>query len=388
MTPVVVMIARPDLFSNPGGDTTQVRETAAELRRLNISVSILLADEERRARNVEMIRAADIVHCFNLLLAFQYEDLIDVARAAGKPVYLSPVYWEMEGFERNPGTIKAWKKVLGHVASIMPLSTSGRDFFTRHLKSTTYNRHYRAYLSRVLEKADFLLPNSESEYLMLRNRFQPSAPWSVVRNGCRVEDADAEALMTSMEDKRAVSVQSPYVLSVGRIERRKNQLALVRAMAGIPATLVLIGSINHAEATYWEACTREAAMLDVRLVHAGSFAWEELGAWYRGAAVHAQPSWFETPGLSSLEAAAVGCRILCTNVGSAPEYFGSHAVYCSPRDVDSIRCGLEESLRAGPPDPATRQFVRQHFSWQHAALQTWSAYTHLFHLTNPLALPA
>lgn len=384
MKPVVMMVARPDLFTNPGGDTTQVRETAAALRQLDVSVSILLADEARRASNIKMIRTADLVHCFNLLLAFQYEDLIDEARACRIPVFLSPVYWEMEGFERNPGTIAAWKKLVGRMASGLPLTAPARAFFTHHLKSTTYNRYYRQYLCGVLEKVDYLLPNSQSEYLMLRNRFQTPLPWSVVVNGCRVDhEIDVEA--ASMH---AAQIAEPFVLSVGRIERRKNQLALIRAMEGRTESLVLIGAVNLSERSYWDQCRREAERRGVRLVQPGPCAWPDLSAWYRRARVHAQPSWFETPGLSSLEAAAEGCRIVCTNVGSAPEYFGVHATYCSPHEVGSIRSALDEALAAGPADEATRLFVREHFSWQHAAEQTWSAYACLHHQSNPLALPA
>lgn len=384
MKPVVMMVARPDLFANPGGDTTQVRETAAALRRLEVSVSILLADDQRRASNIEMIRTADIVHCFNLLLAFQYEHLIDEARACGIPVFMSPVYWEMEGFERHPGTIPVWKKLLGRAASTLPLSQQARTFFTHHLKSTTYNRFYRQYLAGVLEKVDHLLPNSRSEYLMLCNRFQTLLPWNVVVNGCRVGDV-FDAGDGSMHTE---SIAAPFVLSVGRIERRKNQLALIRAMEGRSETLVLIGAVNLAERSYWDRCRREAGRRGVRLVHPGTSTWPELGAWYRSARVHAQPSWFETPGLSSLEAAAEGCRIVCTNVGSAPEYFGAHATYCSPHDVASVRGALEEALAAGPADESTRLFVREHFSWQHAAEQTWNAYARLYRQSNPLALPA
>lgn len=387
MKPVVAMVARPDLFSNPGGDTTQVRETAAALRRLDVSASILLADAARRASNIEMIRTADIVHCFNLLLAFQYEHLIDEARAAGTPVFLSPVFWEMEGFERHPGTIPLWKKLLGRTASCLPLDARGRAFFTQHLKSTTYNRWYRDYLAGVLAKVDYLLPNSRSEYLMLRNRFQVAAPWRVVVNGCRFADSDDEPHGGTCGGLRPDELGA-FVLCVGRIERRKNQLALIRAMEGRDEALVLIGAVNLAEQDYWDACRREAERTDVRLVHAGTCAWNALGAWYRAARVHAQPSWFETPGLSSLEAAAAGCRIICTDMGSAPEYFGAHALYCSPHSVPSIRTALDEALAAPAPDGATRRFVRDNFSWQHAAEQTWAAYAHLHQHTHTLALPA
>ncbi len=55
------------------------------------------------------------------------------------------------------------------------------------------------------------------------------------------------------------------------------------------------------------------------------------------------PSWFETTGLSSLEAAAMGCNIVITRKGDAYEYFGDYAYYCDPESPDSIFKAIEKA---------------------------------------------
>ena len=86
------------------------------------------------------------------------------------------------------------------------------------------------------------------------------------------------------------------------------------------------------------------------------------------------PSWRETPGLVSLEAAAAGCRIVSTAIGSAREYFGDLAWYCDPCNPGSIRQAVLQAL-AAPATAALRQRVLERFTWEVAAQNTLEAYS-------------
>ena len=94
---------------------------------------------------------------------------------------------------------------------------------------------------------------------------------------------------------------------------------------------------------------------------------------YRSALVHCCPSWYETPGLASLEALACGCRIVTTSLGSAREYFGAHALYCEPNDVKSIATSVSQALGAAPAPRVAADF-RDRYNWLAAAEQTLKAY--------------
>jgi glycosyltransferase involved in cell wall biosynthesis len=105
----------------------------------------------------------------------------------------------------------------------------------------------------------------------------------------------------------------------------------------------------------------------------GSVPPEELPGIYRLAAVHALPSWRETPGLASLEAAAAGCRIVTTGIGSARDYFGEDAWYCDPPDRASIRTAVVGAL-AAQPSSRLRRRVLADYTWDAAARATLEAY--------------
>jgi glycosyltransferase involved in cell wall biosynthesis len=99
----------------------------------------------------------------------------------------------------------------------------------------------------------------------------------------------------------------------------------------------------------------------------------DLLAYFYAAAVHAQVSWYETPGLASMEAACGGCAIVSTDRGSTREYFGDLVHYCDPWSQESIEAVLRAAL-AGPPDPALRETILARYTWDLAARDTIEAY--------------
>jgi glycosyltransferase involved in cell wall biosynthesis len=75
----------------------------------------------------------------------------------------------------------------------------------------------------------------------------------------------------------------------------------------------------------------------------------------------------------SLEAAAAGCRVVTTSIGSTRDYFGDLAWYCQPDDLGSIRAAVEGALRA-PATSLLRDRVLCEYTWERAAEATRAAY--------------
>jgi len=123
----------------------------------------------------------------------------------------------------------------------------------------------------------------------------------------------------------------------GRLDwESKNQLGLIRGLVDFPGKIVLIGQPSPQESKYYLACQEEASKRG-NVVFIGHLPHEELPPIYQAAGVHVLPSWRETPGLASLEAAAAGCKVVSTSIGSAKEYFGEAAWYCHPMNLLSIK---------------------------------------------------
>ena len=85
--------------------------------------------------------------------------------------------------------------------------------------------------------------------------------------------------------------------------------------------MVIAGDDHPHHPGYAEQCRDEG---DGWVTFAGQVPHDStaLADLYQGARVHILPSWFETTGLVSLEAALSGCSVVSTERGHAEEYLG------------------------------------------------------------------
>jgi glycosyltransferase involved in cell wall biosynthesis len=160
------------------------------------------------------------------------------------------------------------------------------------------------------------------------------------------------------------------VLCIGRIEGRKNQLNLIKALNNSTFKLIIIGSYAINQPGYYKAC-RDAASANIQFIE--NLAQDRLVDYYSRAKVHALPSWFETTGLSSLEAAILGCNIVITDKGDTKEYFGDMAFYCNPESPESIRRAIEAAA-GSPPNEELPQKILKEYTWSVTAEKTFEAY--------------
>ena len=127
-----------------------------------------------------------------------------------------------------------------------------------------------------------------------------------------------------------------FILSVGNFGyKRKNMLNLIYALEKIDHPAVLIGTIYNN--TYGNKC-REIMQKSSNILWLDAIDHHDpmLASAYAASKVFALPSYFETPGLTALEAALAGANIVITPFGGTKEYFGNMAEYVDPGDTSSI----------------------------------------------------
>ena len=150
----------------------------------------------------------------------------------------------------------------------------------------------------------------------------------------------------------------------------KNQLNLIRALNNTDFTLVLIGAAAPNQQEYYRSCRKIAAK---NIVFHDHVTQRQLVEYYAVAKVHALPSWFETCGLSSLEAGAMGCNLAITEKGFTRDYFGEQAFYADPGNVESIYKAVEAASNADYREELQIK-IREQFTWNRAAAITAKAY--------------
>ncbi len=325
----------------PGGHRSQLDKTAAALRILGVTVGVSHAATADLA-------GVDVVHGFNLST-----QQIRAARRAGAKVVTSTIYWSIDYRQDQ----RPWRARARMGLVLLAASLRGRYRDKCRAVTAVIDNQVLGY-----EMADLLLPNSAAEAELVRRELSVTTPMMVVPN------AVDETLFTPPPDGAARPVD---VLFRGRFEPHKNQLGFIRAMRGTPWRTVVAGPPHPDHPEYYRQCVREAT----GNVHVEPPVEEQaLPELYRQSVVHVLPSWFETTGLVSLEAALCGCRVVTTNRGFARDYFGEDASYCDPARPASIRRAVADAMAAPPPSSALRDRVLGHFTWRQTAAATLAAY--------------
>ena len=132
----------------------------------------------------------------------------------------------------------------------------------------------------------------------------------------------------------------------------------------------MIGSPSPNQVSYYEKC-KEIAASNVSFIE--NIEQEKLVDYYKDAKVHVLPSWFETTGLSSLEAGAMGCNLVITDKGDTKEYFEDFAFYCDPSSVESIFEAVAKAAAANN-DRRLQQKIFSQYTWSNTAGLTLQAY--------------
>lgn len=331
----------------PGGHRVQFECTAAALQQEGLTVATA------RVVNPGLLDV-DLVHGFGLL-----PEQVRMARRAGARVALSTIYWSARyrlGDRQLGVTQRAFRRVRWALAASADASR-GRMF--ERAAKTLLGLHLTAL---GMEGADVLLPNAQGELDSIRRELNVTTPAVVVPNAIDPAIFLAPAA-------HGIGVRSD-VLSVGRIEPHKNQLALIKACKKIGTPLTIVGAAHPHHLGYYRACVK-AGGSGVTWIDERPQA--DLPAIYDRSQVHALPSWFETTGLANLEAAARGCSIVSTDQGHAREYFGSGADYCDPGSVEDIAAALCRA-RSRTPDPRLRARIAERFCWAETARATLEGY--------------
>ncbi len=137
---------------------------------------------------------------------------------------------------------------------------------------------------------------------------------------------------------------------------------------------VVLAGDNQRNSDYVQLC-REIGGDRVKLV--GHLDIDLLASAYAAASCHALPSWCETCGLVSLEAALTGAPVVGSTVGHEVEYLQGDAWLADPADPVAIRRAVEEAIAAGRDSGRPhrlRQRVLEQFNWLRTAEATEALY--------------
>lgn len=332
----VAFLTHPLAFQVVGGGERILLTCRDELRRRGHSVALF-------SQWRDSIATFDIIHYFHSV----GWDCWPRLKAFGRPLVVTPTLW---------------------------CEAPARPWLVRELRHAAHRLIHPAWLPPVDERAiryylglpDLLLPASHAESERLMRHGGVSADrLRVVPNAVHVS---AQAVLPPWLH---VVLSGPNtVLSVGSFHATKNQLALIEALEETPVRVVFIGDPSPEDTAYLGRC-RAAARERHWFMPAQPH--EVVLAAMKVAGVYVQPSLRETCGLAALEAAALGCRVVITQLGATREYFDDLASYCNPHDRASIRAAVLKALTS-PPETDLAEMVKYEYSIERLGGRLEAAY--------------
>ncbi len=293
---------------NFGGKERRIRALAEALRALGATVSWLHPESRLQPADVDILQ----------LFGAEYYQLEAVlrAKAAGVRVCLFPIL--VARHRRHLLLHRVWKLV----DPLCPVTSTHR------------------LQQRVLRHASMLFFASDNERQDARRLFGGSLPpWRVIPS--TVSPHFAEATPREFQQRHAAR---DFILAVGRIERRKNPLALLRAARLLDAPVVFVGALEDRESAYMRRFREEAASYPqcclLPFMEPDSTL---LASTYAAAAVHVLPSDHETAGLSNIEALLAGTPVVTTDSPSIRACVHPYAHYAKPGSPGSLAAAIERA---------------------------------------------
>jgi glycosyltransferase involved in cell wall biosynthesis len=342
----VLFLARPGFLRQTGGDMLHLQATAQALKKQGVQVTIC----QKLPANVAQF---DLIHCFNL---GKPQWILPLFKT-GLPVVLSSVYVDYRQTEKQKG--------LGHKVLVGILGAHGLEYlknlarFAKGQETFPSWRYlllgHKAAVKIVLQNTALLITASNAEYHLIKKVFRPAQKQISLRLGL-------EHFPQQPPAKKRLGV-----LCAARIEPLKNQLALIKACQKLGLPLTLAGPVSRNHQAYFKKC-KAAADGNVRFT--GLLGPKALATEMAQCAVHALPSFYESTGLSTLEALKNGAAVV---VGDSPitrELFVKQAHFCQPGSVESIIAALQAALKHPNGKSVAAQNQKElntYFSWQLSA---------------------
>lgn len=144
--------------------------------------------------------------------------------------------------------------------------------------------------------------------------------------------------------KEKYKLPENFILSVGTIEERKNQLSILKALQlqNLDIPLVMIGNPT----SYCNDIHKYIAEKNIQkqVVFLKNIPERDLAAIYQLANLSIYISVFEGFGLPVIESMACGCPVITSNVSCLPETAGDAAVLCTPENIEELSENIQKVL--------------------------------------------
>jgi glycosyltransferase involved in cell wall biosynthesis len=387
----VLYQSRVDLYNPRGGDTAQMEHTKSAIEVLDSSIKIdIKAEIEPKD-----INDYDIVHLFNLDWIPETYSQAKWAHQHGKKIVLSAIHHsEQEVIKYEKNAAYDMRRIYNFIFRSQQSKDVGKNIY----RSITYPKKlmptlgqifhgFRNQQREVLKMSDIVLVQTEKEAEDIKTDFNfEDFKFKKIVNGVDLkvfENASPDRFNQLIRTKFNFGISGKkIILSVGRIEPRKNQLSLIQAFNEIQASgqlqdyyLIFIGAMTKNSFEYVNKF-KDAISENKKVLYVDVQPQEVVASAMSHEGVYVHTSWFETTGLVTLEAAFSNMGVVATGERTK-EYLNDSAYYCEPDNLESIKNAILNAVFKPKKLDNMRSEISDQYSWENTAKQTIEVYKNL-----------
>lgn len=351
MKPILVdVVMRSDYEHRWGGDVLQFqryREAAAVDS--NVDYRLLAASPHARFRDDAIVHIANVDRPWDFLQT--------VRQARGHRLIVSPIHHEHAAVSQIAPTIGGAKRRL--VSRLPSTAQSLAGHLVRNgrlpraglLPPQAYVSESALYalVGALLDRADVVACLTAKEAADLRHDFCCRLPRvAMIPNG--VDRAQGPAPLRDVD-----------VLVPGRIEVRKNQALLAKALGEVGQPALFVGR-PHPQDPYATAFLEALAEYPEHEYVPG-LPHQDMQVLFRRAKIVVNASRVEVLSLVDLEAYAAGCKLITTSAGGTEEYLGDAGTYLPPSQTALFAVHARRAVSTWSKPKEPDQQVLERLSW-------------------------
>jgi len=358
-TPIHILFqSRPNMFTEPGGDTVVLKRLSEQLERRGYRTDF---SSDPRCD----VTGYDIIHLFNLTTPRYTDGFTENIHRQHKPFVVTSLQENFPMYFNKAKAALGFFKAYIEKGQLLGSFDAAKDTLNTLQPAPVISSPYTAAIANLL----LTCGTTESEYL---SHLFPYARITAVPFGSSLNHSDTGPEL--FENEFGVK---DFVLCVGRLEARKNQLMLMKALEYEKMPLVFVDGGFTYQPLYRRLC--EQFKRSGSTIFTGRISDEMLISAYKAARVHCLPSWYELPGLVTLEAARYGCRVIASSWGASTDYLKDSCSYCTPDDYMNIR----NTVLAAYDEEKKQQAdsIVQQYTWERFATKMVSIYKEI--ITSP-----
>lgn len=266
-----------------------------------------------------------------------------------------------------------------HTQYVIPFPVLSKCFVTIHDILFEDYPQYFGLIFRIRSKLMFRYSARKSKHVFTVSEYSkkkineiyniPNDKISVIHNA-----VDPEVFKPGNDEQELLGTYGlncgGYLLTVGRLEPRKNHINLVEAYKKVNTEypLVIIGQQDFGFNEVYDEIMNYSGR--GRIVHLNDVSDIDLPALYRHAKLFIYPTWAEGFGMPVLEAMASGVPVITSNTTSLPEVVGDAGILIDPSSIEQI---VEEMKVVLSKEDIRQELIRKglarykNFKWENAA---------------------